>query len=119
LRLSLSAAPTKSAFTLSKAQKSSSSTLDRKTLLTEASSKHILLLRALADRQIVIQTELPVAVVTVAGTLRRALGAVIVDGGAGLEEGVVRRGGVGGLFGVERDNGAVGEAGTFTEGGCC
>lgn len=100
--------------------------------LTETRRRHILLRRALADRQVVPQAELPVTVLAVprpvlfpivlgalgASSRRRLVGGVEGGGGGGGEragEEAVRGGGGG--PGVEGDDGAVVEAGAFAEGG--
>lgn len=100
---------------------------------TEASGKDVILLRPFACRELVVQTELAIAVITAQGSVfRRALGqeVVIFDLSSGFEgvkgalvqvQGIVEGGcGGSGLGGVERDDRAIGETGAFAKrGGRC
>jgi hypothetical protein len=72
----------------------------------EACGEDIVFFRALADWEVVVETELLVAVVAGAAFW-------------GLATVPFARGGFGGLGVVERDDGRVGEAGAFAEGGWC
>jgi len=87
---------------------------------TETCAHNIILLRTLTHRQVVSQTELPITVVAAERLI--AIGSLIIirrhqvcelSGEVAGE----RRGF--GLWGIERDNGAIAKTGALAEGGRC